>query len=146
MPRKFTTRASQRLQVAEFIFGFADTIMNANGTVKDLGATTVGADGIIADVIHLPPGSVVVGGDVTTDEAFTGAFSVTVGDALVPARYLGASARGGLGRTPLVPTGYKNVDGLPIRLTATNAGVNTTGKMTVRVEFLTTGREEDVAL
>jgi len=87
------------------------------------------------DIIPLPYGAVVTGGDVVTETAFdTASYAVVIGDSGTADRYLGSTDKKGTGRTALVPTGYVS-DGTDLRIGITNADVCTTGKMTVRVFY-----------
>ena len=92
--------------------------------------------------IALPPNAVVIGGDITVDVVSndTGAVTMAVGDSAVANRYLAATSLKALGRTALVPTGYRGV-GEDIRLTFVNTnGDATTGKYSVRVLYIVSGR------
>lgn len=142
MAKLNAARASQNLQYAEFTFSFDDTIVDIAGVTKDF--KTVGST--VADVINLPNGAVVVGGDVVTETAATGstAYNVSVGDSANAARYLGVTDKTAVGRTALVPTGYVGV-GENIRITVSpTLAASTAGKVTVRVAFTTRGRSTEV--
>jgi hypothetical protein len=99
----------------------------------------------VFEVINLPPNSVVVGGSWTTETAFdTASYAVTIGDSSVANRYLASTDLKAAAHTPLVPTGYRNVSGLNLRIGLTNADVCTTGKATLRVHFIITDRAKEV--
>lgn len=132
------TRQAQYVLGAEFTFNFDDTVLNSSGAKVDGGKTNTAATSV--DIIELPYGATIVGGEVVTDTAFDAAtFNVTVGDSGSAARYLGTTDRKGAGRTPLVPTGYVG-EGQALRLTFTPADACTAGKMTVRVLYTVIGR------
>jgi len=141
MAKLIASRTAQYVMEAEFTFNFDDTMVNTVGTTLDFGAANTAATSV--DIINLPAGAVVVGGSVTTETAFDAAtFNITVGDSGSANRYLGTTDRKGTGISALVPTGYRG-DGENLRLTFTAADVCTTGKMTVRVEYIQTGRANE---
>ena len=136
------TRGAQWPLVAEFTLNFDDTMADINGVSKDFGLTNVAETAF--DIINLPYGAVVIGGDVVAETVFdTASWSVKIGDSTTADRYLGATDRKAVGRTALVPTGYVS-DGAAIRLTLTNADVCTTGKATVRVLYTIRNRTNEV--
>lgn len=141
MSKLLAARTAQYVMEAEFVFNFDDTMVNTSGAEVDFGKTNIATTAV--DIINLPAGAVVVGGSVTTDTAFSAAtYNVSIGDSGNATRYLGATDRKGAGTTPLVLTGYRG-DGENVRLTFTAGGVCTTGKMTVRVLYITTGRANE---
>lgn len=141
MAKLIASRTAQYVMEAEFTFNFDDTMVNTVGTTLDFGAANTAATSV--DIINLPAGAVIVGGSVTTETAFDAAtFNITVGDSGSANRYLGTTDRKGTGISALVPTGYRG-DGENLRLTFTAADVCTTGKMTVRVEYIQTGRANE---
>ena len=137
-------RTTQDVVTSEFVFNFDDTMLDTTGVSKDF--KTVGTS-IVADVINLPPNSIVMSGEVVTESAITGstAYNVSIGDSDSATRYLGATDRVAAGRTPLVPTGFVNVDGLNLRLTvAPTVAAATAGTVSVRVTYATRGKADDV--
>lgn len=137
-------RTTQDLVTSEFTFNFDDTMLNTAGVSKDFKTT---GTSIVADVINLPPNSVIVSGEVVTDTAVTGstAYNISVGDSGSATRYLGATDKVLAGRTALVPTGFINVDGLNLRLTvAPTVADATAGAVTVRVTYMVRGKADDV--
>jgi len=133
-------RTAQYPLVAEFTFNVTDDMVAANGAVTGFKA----AAGVF-DVIALPPNAVVTGGDVTVETASneSGTATIAVGDSATPARYLGATSIKAAGRTPLVPTGYRGT-GQNLRITLANQNANATaGKVSVRVEYIVTGRAQE---
>lgn len=139
-------RTAQSPLVAEFSFNFDDTMVPVGGgAAVDFGATNTSATTVM--VIPLPPNSTVIGGSVDRNEAFDAVtFNVTVGDATAADRYLGTTDVKAVGSTALVPTGYLNVAGENVQLTFTAADVCTTGKATVRVEYVVAGRACEVQI
>lgn len=133
-----STRVAQYLMEAEFTFTIGDTMTNTSGAADAF--ATVAAH--VFDVINLPPGAVVMSGEIVTDTAFTGstAYNVTVGDSVSANRYLGTTDKTTAARTALVPTGYLGL-GENIRLTVTpTVAPATAGKITLRVVYAQTGR------
>jgi hypothetical protein len=142
MPRLAATRGSQFPLVAEFTFNFNDTVINTSGVETAFSA--VGP--LIADVINLPNGATVIGGEVVTEAAVTGstAYNVSVGDATVADRYLTATNRLAAGRSALTPTGYVGV-GEQIRITVNpTVATATAGRITVRVQYVIRNRVNEV--
>lgn len=128
------TRGAQYPLVAEFTFNYGDTMVNSAGVSKDFGATTV-AETNSFEVINLPYGAVVIGGDVVTETAFdTAGLDITVGDSTTGNRYLASTDVKGAGRVALVPTGYVS-DGGSIYISVQCDDACTAGKATVRVEY-----------
>lgn len=138
MSKLIATRGQQYPLVAEFTFNFDDTMVDTAGVTKDF--KTVGST--VVDVINLPTGAIVTGGEVVTEKAVTGstAYNVSVGDSGSATRYLGATDRVSAGRTALVPTGYVG-NGEQIRVTvAPTVAAATAGKVTVRVQYIVRNR------
>jgi hypothetical protein len=135
-------RVAQNVMEAEFSFTIGDTMVNTAGAADAFASVAAH----VFDIINLPPQAVVVGGEVVTDTAFTGstAYNVTVGDSASAARYLGTTDKTTAARTALVPTGYLGL-GENLRLTVTpTIGAATAGKITVRVQYVVTGRANEV--
>lgn len=135
-------RTAQYLMEAEFSFTIGDTMVNTSGA-SDAFASVAAH---VFDIINLPPGATLVGGEVVTDTAFVGstAYNVTVGDAVSANRYLGTTDKTTAARTALVPTGYISL-GDNIRLTVTpTVAPATAGKITVRVQYAVLGRANEV--
>lgn len=145
MAKLIATRTAQWPLVAEFTFNFDDTMVDKDGALKDF--KTVGTS-IVADVIPLPIGAIVTGGEVVTETAVTGstAYNVSVGDSVSATRYLGATDRVAAGRTALVPTGFVGA-GENIRVTvAPTVAAATAGKVTVRVMYIVRNRSNEVSV
>lgn len=132
------TRGLQTVLSAEFVFSVGDTMLNTSGASDEF--ATVASH--VFDVINLPTNAIVVGGEVVTETAVTGAtaYNVSVGDSGSATRYLGATNKVTAGRTALVPTGYVGV-GENIRITvAPTVATATAGKVSVRVEYVVRNR------
>lgn len=143
MPLIRKTRAVQYPLASEATFNLVDTMMAVDGTVRAFNAT--GALSLF-EMVPLPPNAIVIGGDVTVETASddTGTATVSVGDSLSAARYLAATSIKAVGRTPLVPTGFRG-NGEDIRLTFANQNGNATvGRVSVRVTYVVTGRSNEV--
>ncbi len=101
------------------------------------------ASGVDQPAIDLPPGAVILSGDVVTTQAWDSTTSdvIDVGDAGSQNRYLNDGNFRALGaRVPLVPTGYMHTGGpLTVRWTS-GGGTPTTGKARLTVEYIILGR------
>lgn len=129
---------------------FADFIFNigADGMLNTAAALTLfNAAGTNAfDVIPLPPGAVVVGGELVVEVAdnATGTATMSVGDSLLATRYLAATNIKAAARTALTLTGFRG-NGEDIRVTLANAdGTATAGVVTLRVGYMINGRANEV--
>lgn len=121
----------------------SDTMLNINAVATQFKAATASTP--TYDVVPLPYGAQVIGGDVTvlTVSNDTGAATISVGDSASATRYLGATNTKALARTALVPTGYQGL-GESIRITLANAnGDATTGKVKLQVTFVIDGRQNE---
>jgi hypothetical protein len=142
MAKKIATRSAQWPLLSEFVLNFDDTMVDINGATKDF--KTFGASAIF-DIINLPPGAIVEGGEAVTEQAFTGstAYQITLGDSGSANRYLGATDKVAAGRTAMVPTGYVG-QGENLRLTVTpTVGNATGGKLSVRVWYVIRDRANE---
>jgi hypothetical protein len=143
MAKLSSTRGIQYPLVAEFTFNYNDTMVNTAGVSKDFGASNV-AETNSFDIINLPYGAVVIGGEVVTETTFdTAGLDVTVGDATTGNRYLASTDVKTAGRTALVPTGYVS-DGSAIRISVQCDDACTAGKATVRVMYTIRNRTNEV--
>lgn len=146
-----STRGAQTELVAEFTF---DALLDSMPTTVGntiAGATPVynaavvpigGVASNVFDAIQLPPGAVVVGGDVSVEAAVAGptASTISVGDAANATRYANAVSLLAAGRTALSLTGFRHA-GENLRLTIANTvAAATVGKVTVRVMYTIGGR------
>jgi len=141
MAKILKNRGLQYPLVAEFTLNLTDTMVMTDGVEK---AFTVAAP--VADIIGLPPSAVVVGGDVTVETVSddTGTATIAVGDSGSATRYLTATSIKSAARTALTLTGFRG-NGEDIRITLANQNGNATaGKVTVRVQYIVTGRTNEV--
>lgn len=144
MSRLIASRTAQWPLVAEFTFNFDDTMTMTDGSTKDFGKTNVAATSAV--IIPLPPGATVIGGEVVTETAFDAAsYNVTIGDTAVADRYLTSTDKKSVGRTAIVPTGYRGV-GENIVLGFQAADPCTAGKMTVRIQYVVANRASEVQI
>lgn len=135
------TRSAQYPLTAEFTLNYNDTVTDINGVLQTL--STVGS--YTVDAINLPVGAILVGGDVTTETAFTGstAFNITIGDSASSNRYLAATDKTTAARTALTLTGYVGQgENLRVVINPTVATV-TAGKLTIRVQYIVRGRANE---
>lgn len=136
-------RTSQDPKVAEFIWNFSDTMLNTSDVSADFGQTNTSATTF--EVINLPPNSVVIGGELVVETAFdTASYAIVIGDSGVADRYHASADRKAAARTALTLTGFRNVDGLNIRIGITNADACTTGKASLKVMYIVEGRAGEV--
>lgn len=149
----FATRGSQNVQVAEFVCSFDDTMVDTSGATKTMSAITTGD---IFKAISLPPGAVIIGGELQVEVQGVGptAYTVAVGRSADGAAFTEASL--------LAATDVKTAVGTRTALTLTDADVNpgfqsaqyndvyiqivrsvavaTAGKFALRVMFVTRGK------
>lgn len=143
MSKLNASRNAQWPLAAEFTFNFDDTMVNSAGAEVDFGKANLGGAAGSFDIINLPEGAVITGGEVVTETAFdTASFAVVVGDALVANRHLASTDLKAVGRAALTPTGARSSANL--RLGFTSADVCTAGKMTVRIQYVIPGRANEV--
>lgn len=148
MANLIASRGAQTVLNAEFTFSFDDQMVPVSGgtaiagtTRVDFGKTNTAATAF--DIIGLPPGAVVIDGDLCVTTAFdTASYAVIVGDSGSTNRYLSTADRKAAALVPLVPTGYVGA-GEPIRITITNADACTTGLATVRVQYIVPARRTE---
>jgi hypothetical protein len=78
MAKLLSTRASQNVQVAEFVASFSDTMADATGVLKDMTSITTGD---FFKAVQLPPNVEIVGGDIQIDVQGVGptAYTLEVG-------------------------------------------------------------------
>lgn len=140
MAKLNAARGAQYPLMAEFTFNFNDTIKATDGVVKALNAA------LVADLIELPQGAVVVGGEIvveTADSAST-TYTLSLGDSASATRYANAVSLKSAARTALTLTGFRATE--PIRATvAVSGSAPTAGKVTVRVLFTIAGRVNEVS-
>jgi hypothetical protein len=139
--KKTACRSAQWPLLSEFVLNFDDTMVDTSGVSRDF--KTAGGP-FTFDIINLPPGAIVEGGESSTEVAFTGAtgFTISLGDSGSAVRYMAATDVKGVLRTVVVPTGYLG-QGENIRMTLTIAGTATAGRTSVRVWYVIRDRANE---
>lgn len=164
--KKLATRTTQRLQVAEFVFAFNEWVIDSvDGVKKTFGSTPANSvdpletgltagTAVVFDVVPMPVGAVIVGGELIVETAFVGigaGATLSLGiagttTALLNAVDLDAAAAGA--RTaltltaPLLSNGGQN-------LRMTTAGVTATataGKARIRVQYTIDGKADETVI
>jgi hypothetical protein len=150
MAKLYKTRGAQPCMVSEFIFNFNDTIVDINGATKDFGAATI-ASAPVVDIISLPPGAQILGGDLVVETAGVGptAYTVALGVSGDAACYLAASdllAAASTRYALLVTKVLASKTGLDVRLTMVDSvALATAGRFRVTVMWKLDGRTTDNA-
>lgn len=147
MPLLTKTRTAQRIQAAEFVANFNDTMVDVNGVTKTFGS--VFGDAGTFEVINLPLGAVITGGELIVETQGVGptAYTVSVGHSGSATALLGATsllASSGT-RTALTGLGLACNDGKNVRITIASTVANASaGKFRIRVQYTMDGRAEEV--
>lgn len=141
------TRTAQWPLVAEFVFNYNDTMVDVNGVTKSFGSTYTDAGTF--EVIPLPPGAIVTGGELIVETAGAGptAYTVSVGTSASATALLAATSVLSAGRTALTGLGYNSTlnGGGNIRIAIASTVANATaGKIRVRVAYTTDGKADVV--
>lgn len=144
MSLKTATGVAQNVMSAQFAFSFDDTMVNTAGNTVDFGAANLGGAAGAFDVIELPVGAIVVGGDLAVKTAFDAAtYAIIVGDATDTDRFLATADRKAVGTSALLVPGFVST-GEAIRVTITAADVCTTGEVLLTVLYVVDGRVNEV--
>ena len=160
--KKLASRTAQTPLFAEFAFSFNEwAVDSVDGTKKTFGgpvATSTdpsepalqAGTGIVMDVIPMPPGAVITGGEVIVETAYAGSTAATLSlgiagstTALVNATSIMAAAGTRVALTmtaPLLANAGQNLRAT-IAYTVANA---TAGKVRVRVMYTIDGRGNEV--
>lgn len=143
MAKLNATRTAQWPLLAEFTFNFDDTIVDVNGVTKTFGA--VYTDAAVANIINLPEGAVVVGGELVVETAGAGptVYTASLGDSASATRYANAVDLKTAGRTALTLTGFRASENLRLTIASTVANA-TAGKVTVRVLFVLPNKANEI--
>lgn len=167
MSKLLAARSVQRQLTAEFVFNYNDWAIDSVSQVKTtFGSTTALADpssavsgltagtGIVLDVIPMPLGAVIAGGEVIVETAFVGigvGATLSLGiagntAALVSALDLDAAAAGS--RTALTLTAPLLCNsGQNVRLTTSGlTATATAGKVRIRVNYTIDGKADEVVI
>jgi hypothetical protein len=101
--------------------------------------------GEAVELVDLPAGATVIGGEIVVDAVFNGggAETVVIGDSLVANRYGNAVALGSLARTALTLTGFTYTEPNSVRVVRTANAVGTAGGARLRVEYVIQGRSNE---
>lgn len=140
-----SSRSAQWPLVQEFVLNFDDTMVDIGGTTR--GAALALLSNADLRAFPMPPGAVLIGGEIVVETAFVGptAATISVGDTNSATRHASAVDLKTAARTALTLTGYRNATGddILIRLNTTVA-VASAGKVTVRVMYTVAGRSCEV--
>ena len=162
--KKLASRTAQTPLFADFTFAFNDWAVDSVTGMKTTFGSPVAASvdpaepalnagtGIVFDVIPLPVGAVVTGGEVIVEQAFVGigaGATLTLGIAGDTACYLASldlDAAVSGARTPLLLTkALASQGGQNIRMTTAGlTATATAGKVRVRVQYTIDGRTSEV--
>ena len=147
MALKQATRGAQPVMSAEFDFSFNDTMKDVAGVTKTFGAAF--ADAGVFEVINLPLGAVVVGGELIVEAAGAGptVYTVAVGHSGSTAAFLAATDLKAVAgtRVALTGLGLQANDGKNVRVTIASTAANASaGKFRLRVNYTTDGRITEV--
>lgn len=145
------TRTAQYPQVAEFVFNFNDTMVDVNGVTKTFGS--VFGDAGNFEVIPLPLGAVVIGGEVIVETQGVGptAYTVNVGTPTSATAYASAvDLKGATGTGTaftLTTTRLASNSGQNIRIAITSTVANATaGKFRIRVMYTIDNRAQETVI
>ena len=143
MAKLIAARSAQWPLLSEFTFNFDDTIVDINGVEKDFGKTE--AHDVVAQIINLPEGAVVIGGEIVVETAGVGptVYTASLGDSASANRYANAVDLKTASRTALTLTGYRTSENLRLTINSTVAAASA-GKATVRVLYVLPGRANEV--
>lgn len=162
--KKLATRTTQRLQVAEFGFSFNDWVVDSVSGVKETLGSTVAASvdptepgltGPVAstitfDVIPMPVGAVIAGGELIVETAAAGstAYTISLGIAGTTTALLNAQSALATGRTALtLTTPLLANSGQNLRATIAYTVANATaGKFRLRVMYTIDGKADDTCI
>jgi hypothetical protein len=142
MSKLLKARTAQYPLTASFTFSYGDTMVNTAGA--EVAFNVTGSP--IFKIVPLPPGAVVVGGEVVVETAYntTGTATVSVGDATSATRYANAVNAKSAARTALTLTGFRST-GEDVQLTLALADTAATqGKVTVNLTYIQDGRANEV--
>jgi hypothetical protein len=150
MAKLIAARGSQNVQCSEFIFSFNDTMKDVAGVEKTFGSTYTDAGNF--EIINLPVGAQIVGGDIVVETQGVGPTAYTInlgtsgGAAILASAFdlKGAvNARTALLLTTLTGATSCNT-GLNIRMAVTSSVANATaGKFRITVLWKLDGRMQE---
>lgn len=150
MPLLTASRGAQYVMASEFIWNFNDTMKDVAGVTKTFGS--VFGDAGNFEIINLPPGAQIVGGDIVVETQGVGptAYTINLGTSGGAAILLSATdlkgavnTRTALLLTTLTGATSTNV-GLNIRMAVTSSVANATaGKWRLTVLWKMDGRQNE---
>ena len=144
------TRTVQYPLYADFTFNFNDTMADTAGVVKTFGS--VYTDAGVFEVIPMPTGAVIIGGEliVETQGAGPTVYTVAVGNAASATAYLAATSvlTASGTRTALTPALLSvNTAGANVRITIASTVANASaGKFRVRIQYTIDGRANETVI
>lgn len=143
MAKLIKARTAQYPLVAEFTFNALDTIVNTAGAETSFNATA-----LVADIVPLPVGATVIGGEVVVETAYgtTGTATLKVGDSVDDDEYTASAVDLKTpGRTALTLTGYRYTASNAVRVTLAlaDSAAGNAGKATVRLMYVLDGRANE---
>jgi len=148
MAKLIATRTAQYPLIAEFVFNYNDTMVDVNGVTKTFGSTA--ADAGTFEVIPMPVGAIITGGELIVETVATGssAYTVSVGNVVSATAFLAATSVLSAGRTALTGLGYNSSanTGGNVRITIANTVNATAGKFRVRVAYTLDGRMNETVI
>lgn len=148
MALKTAARGAQRVQHAEFIGFFNDTIVDVNGVTKTLGAAF--GDAAVFEAIKMPVGARIVSASLLVETAGVGptAYTVALGTAASAAGILAATDLKTAALTAATVTNTIALlanDGSNIRATIASTVANATaGKFRIAVSYVIDGKVDEV--
>lgn len=147
MAKLHATRGAQYVMSSEFIFNYNDTMVDINGVTKTFGS--VFGDGGTFDIINLPPGAQIVGGDIVVETQGVGptAYTINLGTSGGAAIYLSAFDLKSAANTRsalLLTTALGSNTGLNLRMAVTSTVANASaGKFRITVLWKMDGRQNE---
>lgn len=148
MAKLTATRGAQYPQVAEFVFNYNDTMSDVNSVTKSFGSTYTDAGNF--EVIPMPVGAVVTGGEVIVETAGAGptAYTMNVGTSASASVFASAVDLKTAARTALtISSPLACNDGKNIRIAITSTVANASaGKVRVRVAYTIDNRAQEVVI
>ena len=144
MAKRSKVRSAQYPLVQEYVFNFADSVVDVNGVTKSFAAQ---ADDPVFPMFDMPQGAFVLGGDLIVEEAYVGptAATLSIGIEGAATKYVNAADLKTAARTALtIPAGGVSGEELIGTLAMTVADA-TAGKVRVRIMYTIDGRGQEVA-
>ena len=142
MAKLLKARTAQYPLVATFTFTALDTIVDTSAVEKNFNQTT-----LVADIVPLPVGAVVIGGELVVNTVYgtAGTATASLGDSVSATRYASAVNLKAAARTALTLTGfpYTAADNLRLTLALADSAGGNVGLVTLRVEYVIAGRANE---